>query len=234
MKRKLYIYIAIVAVLNLFEGCKEDTLPLFEGDNYIQFSRPLNDSLTCTFLDVPDTSHRMFPISVDLIGIPSTQDRNLEIQVIPEVTTAQAKHYEVPKQLILGANKVRDTIWLKVNNTPDLKDSPVKIVYQIKETDAFKVGERNYSMGVLYFTNKISQPIWWRGTVQSSFLGTYSDKKYALFIKLTNRVDIDPNNLTELTELTLILKNHLREMKNEGNTVYENDGTEMTVNLIGG
>lgn len=67
-----------------------------------------------------------------------------------------------------------------------------------------------------------------------SYLGDYSDKKYTLFIQETGVADLDPNNADELRYYTIIFKNYLLREKDNNRTVREEDGTEMTVNLIGG
>lgn len=229
---KILKYLGILLSFILLYSCDKEEIAVFKGENYVQFSRSLADSLTCSFLGDPTAESVLFPISLDLVGKPSNKDRKIKLKVLDQFTTASKSHYEFPAEIIFGSDHTVDTIWLKVNNTPDLKNEAVKLVYSIESSGDLLRGEAQYSTGVLYFTNKIAKPIWWTGTVQSSYLGTYSDKKYQLFIDILGVVDLDPNNLNQVLEYSLKLKNYLLQEKEADRTVFEVNGVEMTVNVI--
>lgn len=223
----------LVLLLSLF-ACKQQEVMMFEGENYIQFNKSIKDSLTCSFLSDPDADFKLFPIVMDVVGKPSPNERKVKLSVINELSTANSSHYKIDQEATFRANRVSDTLWVKVFNTPDLKNKAVKIVYTLQNNNDFKVGEFNYSIGVLYFTNRLARPAWWNEDVVDDYLGEYSDKKYQLFIDLTKKVDIDPDNSVEVLECTMLLKNYLLRQKDIGHTVYEEDGTEMEVYFIGG
>ena len=59
--------------------------------------------------------------------------------------------------------------------------------------------------------------------------------KYELFIKINDgKVNVNVNDANEIRTCTLKLKNYLKQMAENDQTVYEKDGTEMKVAYIGG
>ncbi|WEK35036.1 MAG: DUF4843 domain-containing protein [Candidatus Pseudobacter hemicellulosilyticus] len=232
--KKASSYLFILMVLVIAQSCKKDTIMLYEGDTYLQFSRNVEDSSTFSFLALPDDDQAQTPISVELVGKPADHDRSYKISVMTELSTAPASNYVLPDKFVFRAGKVIDTAWLTLNKTPEIAVAPVKLVLRLEATDDFKVGQTNYAFAILYISNVIARPDWWNGTVEGRFLGGYSDKKYELFIQVAGRSEINGANLDEVRYYTMMLKNYLLQEKDAGRTVYEDNGEEMTVALIGG
>jgi hypothetical protein len=105
---------------------------------------------------------------------------------------------------------------------------------KIQETADFRIGQTDHAVIIMYVSNVVARPDWWDDNLEGRFLGTYSDKKLLLFIQVTGVSTLDPNNEFELRYYTLIFKNYLLKEKDAGRTVYEDNGAEMTVALIGG
>lgn len=229
--RSCYI---VLAVLVIASSCKKDKIMLYEGDTYLQFTRHVEDSSTFSFLALPDDDEAVDPISVELVGKPETRDRTYKISVIPEESTASAANYTLPPTFTFRAGRTIDTAWITLKKTPEIAVAPLRLVLRLEPTDDFKVGQTDYAFAILYISNVIARPDWWNSTVEGRFLGDYSDKKYELFIEVTGRSEIDGSNLEEVRLYTMMLKNYLLREKDAGRTVYEENGEEMTVALIGG
>ena len=233
MKRHPFYYI-LLALLPCALSCKKDNIQLYEGSDYIQFSRSFTDSSLFSFLAMPNKDEAVAPLAVELAGQPADRDRTYRISVVKELSTATEANYLLPASFTLKANKVKDTAWITLKKTPAISVKPVKLVLKIEESDELKVGQTDHSAIILYISNVLARPDWWNDTVESRFLGAYSDKKFQLFVQVTGQTDLDPDDDSTLRYHTLRFKNYLLQEKDAGRTVYEENGTEMTVALIGG
>lgn len=233
MQKIRFIYI-IAAALVVMQSCKKDDIQTYEGSSYIQFVRGYNDSSLFSFLGMPDENTATVPIAVQIAGMPSDKDRTYKIGIVSGATSAAPANYELPTSFTLRANRTVDTAWITVKKTPDLSTRPVRLVLKIEKTDDFGIGQTDQAVFILYISNVVARPDWWNGNVEGRFLGSYSDKKLLLFIEVTGRPDLDPNNENEIRYYTIIFKNYLLREKDQGRTVFEANGEEMTVSLIGG
>ncbi|QEC43665.1 DUF4843 domain-containing protein [Pseudobacter ginsenosidimutans] len=232
---KLIQYLLIpCCILALFSSCKKDEIELYKGDEYIQFSKNYTDSSAFSFLALPDEDEGAMPLTVELIGKPVDKDRQYKITVVKEASTAEEGNYALPSGFTLPANSIADTAWITIKKTPAISVKPLRLVLRITPTDDFRQGQTDYSIAIINISNVIAQPGWWKERVEWYFLGDYSNKKYQLFIQVTGKVDLNPANEPELRNYTILFKNYLLMEKDAGRTVYEEDGSEMTVALIGG
>ncbi|MDO5665726.1 MAG: DUF4843 domain-containing protein [Bacteroidia bacterium] len=230
--KKLYILFTIV--LFCFSSCKEDAIMTYSGGDYIQFNKPVTDSLTCSFLLYSGLSEVAFPLPVELVGMPKPSDRKYKVEIDQEFTNAPQANYEIPKEFTFRSGMAQDTCWLTLRKTPEISIKPVRLVVKLVESSDFKLGQTEHTKSIIYITNIIAIPDWWNTRVRRYYLGVYSDKKYRLFIQVTGKITMDVRNEDELRFNTLLLKYYLQKEKDAGRTVYEDDGTEMKVTLTTG
>jgi hypothetical protein len=233
MKRSRFYYLPVMALLTA-AACKKDNIKLYSGASYIQFSKSYTDSSLFSFLALPDKDEAQTPMPVELVGRPENKDRTYKIEVVKELTSATEANYSVPATFTLKAGHIADTAWITVKKTPDLAVKPVRLVLKIAATDDLGIGQADYAISIIYLSNVIAKPDWWDEDVTDEYLGDYSDKKYKLFIQVTGMSDLDENDGNQLRYYTILFKNYLLREKDAGRTVYEDNGTEMTVALIGG
>ena len=81
--------------------------------------------------------------------------------------------------------------------------------------------QAGYSVGI------ISQPDWWNQDFADAFLGTYSNKKYEEFIKATGVSDLSEMDNSEISALCREFVYYLREQRDKGNEIREEDGSSM-------
>ncbi len=234
MKRFHPFELAVAALLLFIFSCKKDEIMLYNDNSYIQFTRDYADSSVFSFLALPDQNEARVPFAIELLGKPENRDRQYKISVFDELTNAPQANYSLPETFTLKANQTVDTAWITVRKTPEIAVKPVKLTLRIEDTPDFKIGQTDYSVNIVYISNVIARPDWWDDTVEGRFLGDYSDKKYELFIQVTGVSDFDQNDQNLLRTYTIMLKNYLLKEKDAGRTVYEDNGSEMTVALIGG
>jgi hypothetical protein len=233
MKSTRYLAI-ILATLLCTQACKKDNIDVYAGETYVQFSRGYADSSLFSFLALPNSNEGTTPLAVELVGFPENRDRHFNVTVVKELSTAPEANYVLPKSFTLRANRTKDTVWMTLKKTPEIAIKPVKLVLKLEPTTDFKVGQSDHAALILYISNIVARPDWWDGSVEGSFLGEYSDKKYKLFIDVTGRSELDNTNEYEVRYYTTIFKNYLLREKDAGRTVYEDNGSEMTVAMIGG
>lgn len=224
----------MIALLALVQSCSKDEIMRYDSGNYVQFNKSFKDSSMFSFLALPDDDEAKTPLVIELVGKPSDKDRQYKISVANELTTATPGHYSLPSSFTLRANRTTDTAWVTVKKLPDLSVKPVRLVLKIESTDELKFGQIDYCVSILNISNVIARPDWWNQTVEWYYLGEYSDKKYSLFIQVTGLSEINSSNIDIVRYYTMKLKNYLLQEKDAGRTVYEDNGTEMTVEMIGG
>lgn len=225
-------YFLFIIPLFLIFSCSEDEIKVYKSGDYIQFSNSVVDSSTYSFLPYPDSSQLRFPLAVELIGMPSKADRKYKIGVVSKLTSAPKENYEIPSEFIFRAGMAKDTCWILLKKTPEISKKPVRLTVELVASEDFQIGQTEYATSIIYISNVIFKPDWWTKAVTRYYLGDYSDKKYQLFIEVTGKMDVVDEE--ELRNNTLLLKYHLLKEKDAGRTVYEDDGTEMTVSLIMG
>jgi hypothetical protein len=230
---KKYVY--ITTLLLAAAACQRDEILTYEAADYVHFERRFVDSSSFTFVSYPNDDEIYYPVVVSLVGNVAAHDRPYGVRVIDNYTTAPAANYELPAAFALKANAVADTFLVKLVKTPDLQSTAIRLALQVTGSDELLAGETERSVFILWYTDQIARPAWWDGTMESAFLGRYSDAKYRLFMSVTGVGDMTGMEYHDRRYYTLIFKNYLREMKASGHTVYEADNaTEMTVALIGG
>ncbi|WP_294139418.1 DUF4843 domain-containing protein [uncultured Sanguibacteroides sp.] len=232
--KKIYTLLFVAGFWGMMLSCDRDDIMLYTAGDYIQFVKNLVDSSTCSFLAYPDDNQLLFPVVVEVVGKPSTEDRNYKIVVADEYTNATTANYDLPASFVMKAGKVIDTCWVTFKKTDEIATRALRLSLKLEVTPDFRLGQTDRLGNIIYVSNMIAKPDWWNSTVTNSYLGEYSDKKYRLFIQETGMADIDSDNTDELRYYTIIFKNYLLKEKDKGTPVKEENGMEMTVELIGG
>ena len=75
----------------------------------------------------------------------------------------------------------------------------------------------------------ISRPEWWDEVVVNSFLGTYSDTKYRLFIEATGIADMTNLSESEMRAYSMILRDFLKKGREEGKEFIDENGEPINV-----
>jgi hypothetical protein len=235
MKREIILLLAI-ALLGL-SSCQEAEIPLYSGENYIQFVKnPTTDSTTVSFLMAPGATELDSFLIVKTTGSGYPTETPYKISVDRQFTTAvEGTHFKLPTTTTFKAGAMRDTLPVTFYRTADMKTTAFRLVLRVEENDAFKPGQLQYQYKVFIVHDKIARPDWWTADVSNYYFGPYSDKKYQQFIDVTGIADMTGATLSELRVRALQLKYWLEEYKasNNGFPMLEVNGDEMTVPING-
>ncbi|MDR2130874.1 MAG: DUF4843 domain-containing protein [Odoribacteraceae bacterium] len=230
------IFLSTAFILLLACGCEQQDIPTYNdltSDRYVYLYRAWTDSTETSFFFYPGQTEILYPVSVRSTGT-SDQDETYKIAAVAELTTAPAGTYEIPAAPVMRAGRDIDTCYIKLKLADILNTTKVRLVIQLQPSEHFLPGRTEYREAIIWFHNIIAKPAWWTSTVTSQYLGEYSDEKYTLFLDVVG-VDLRGATDSQLRNYALVFKKYLTDKKNMDppETVYEKDGREMTVTVLG-
>lgn len=236
-----------------FVSCSEQGLDTYSGKEYIYFkkaieednSKKVYDSISVSFAyDLPSVTDSIYHIPVKVQGFVKSYDREINVQVDQSATAIQGTNFELintPYYIPAGENI--GMVSVKLKRTPELRENELVFAINIVPNEHFDVGiltsrtsGNNENRVVnpdkfqISFSDILVEPSNWR--ILQGWLGPYSQKKLYLLAEV-NEIPVPnyntlPNIGTFLTHIA-VLKAYLIEQKAAGNTVYEDDGTEMVL-----
>jgi hypothetical protein len=218
-------------------GCQKEEVPVYSGNNYIQFVKNLTtDSTTVAFLNAPGATQLDSMLIVKMTGSPYRQEKAYRISVDTRFTTAvEGTHFSLPERTVFKPGQMRDTLAITFYRTADMKTQTYRLVLRVEPNEIFQLGQLQYQYKVFLVHDNISRPTWWTDAVSTSYLGPYSDLKYQYFIDATGVADLTGATSSDLRINALKLKYWLEEQKalNDGEPVREANGDEMKVSING-
>ena len=203
------IYSLLIATFFLLVACEKDEIRIWDSGNYVQFVEEYKDSLTYSFFFYGTQEEIKVPLNMRLIGLPLANDAYVSLRVNKELTTAEPDSYEL------------------------LDTKEVRLVIDIVENDVLKPGQNIYTRKVVRFSSLISQPLWWDDVVTESLLGKYTETKFRLFMEVTGVGDLTELSESERWSLARQFKYYLIKKEDEGNPVQDEDGSYMSVPVVG-
>lgn len=180
---KIYAAIAMIAAA-LLSSCREDTLKVYDGDNYVHFTPDGNDTPTAEYNfaygETTRETEAEVPVEIRLWGYLPSSDFRCRVSVAEESTTASAADYELPEAAVFRAGRPADTLWIKVRRKPELLATSYRLSVKMDGADGgHVVGPSSYSVVTVRVTDAITaMPAWWNTT---QALGEYSPMKYRVF-----------------------------------------------------
>lgn len=243
----------IASLVVLLTACDKDDVMIFRDKHEIYFEKfyvdatypgvETKDSTVASFFSYPEgTTSIEVPLVVNLSGKLLTRDLTFGLKVVPEFTTANADEYDLAEKYVFrsgtvseGAKEIQDTIYVKINYNSrlDLQPEGVVLVLELVPGEDVGLGQLERRAAKIILTTQAAQPDWWDDEVTNALLGTYSQKKYKLFLKevdKTARLDgtLIQKNPDEAIKLVMQFKKWLGE---QNPAITENDGSLMTVKL---
>lgn len=267
MKIKKFFGGLAAALLLVQYSCKEDQLDFHSGADAIYFSSnetrgriPGTPSEYYSFGYVSaDVDHYIKKIPVITTGRLKDYDREYKVQVSDTSTMVLGKDFEfLNERFFIPANKVTDTIYLKINRSPKLSKKILSVGIELIANSNFTTelnrqilgtGDNkkiisftgyNFSAddmaGAPWFWNLQSNPQRARATI--NYLGDYSAKKLQLILA---RFELDVQPMLEIGYFPSGamfntwgngMKSYFTEMANKGTPVLEEDGTPMKMGIL--
>ena len=234
MKRIIFIF-TLLSVLMSLPSCQEDSIDVFGDQNYIHYKQESKKPYRFSFATVPGVEEYEFKIPVSLIGKTLTSDKTYRIEVVTSgsdvVTTATSATYTLPENPVFRSGMIEDTLKITLRDNPELAQEKV-LVLTVADNDNFLVGPVKNQLAVLYVSNYFVQPEWWDDDMTNVFLGTYSDIKYREFIVATGKSDLTGMSVAQVQAYVITFIYHLRELDEQGQTLYEADGVTKVLDTI--
>lgn len=243
---KHIFFTAILAAL--LAGCSKE-IKTYDGQAFIYFTRAteqevpgvaVTDSSLITFaFGGINQTDSLIKLYVKATGQPQPADRPYTISMNPATTAQAGVHYDILNtDLSVKAGRVADTLLLLLHRTPDMVDSSFNIVIDLAPNNYFGT---DLDLNVVSTTRTIStirqkvvvndilkRPARWL----DAYLGPFTRKKFFLMAELLgfplNKLEASVS-VAEITFYGKFMQRYLNEQKQLGNTILEDDGTEMAM-----
>ncbi|MCA5004318.1 DUF4843 domain-containing protein [Sphingobacterium bovistauri] len=190
IKRVCCILIALASL----SSCKEN---VFQADDFKTGIYFITDSIDYSFGITPlETKNHRLDIPVRIMGNPSSQDREFNVELLVAKTDAEENiHYKIPTSFLVKADSVNGIIPLEILRE-SLGNANYKIAFNLLENGNFVPTSKETSSTVITFNNRIEQPHWvnpWANDNvrlwPSSQLGPWNPMVYVKFVELVNEVE---------------------------------------------
>lgn len=228
---KYSIFILLTLAL-LWQGCDQREIPLYDtAEYYIEFENPTTDSTIFTFIYYPNDEYYDMAVPVKVAGVAPDRDLTYSLYADEDFSTATSTQYSLPEEMTFRAGRYHDTCYVRLNKTADLSTNEVRLVLRLEATSDMAVGKLENSVTVIRFSNMVARPEWWDSDVEQYYLGSYSQKKFLLFLEVVD-TDLTDANKSQIRNAALKFKQYLLDHEGEPETIDE-DGQPMTVPVPG-
>lgn len=229
MKPIINIISAIAAVL-LLASCREDTLDVYNGDNFVHFT-PTDDNTvreTYNFATDGNTTETevAVPLEIRLWGYLPDSDFRCRFRISEDGTTADEGDYNLPEESVFRKGFPADTVWIRVRRKADLLDTDYAITVVLTGADGHVAAPSQYLSAVITVTDRLTgkAPAWWNTTPA---LGEYSDMKFRVFNIYLGKYLDSLNGYTSITfeeEVAEFKRWWINEWKEGRYMYYADDG----------
>ncbi len=252
MKMKYTIEKAMALLLSLlFVACGEESLLVNSNDvAYVQFALNMTtDTTSVSFKMYNEGEDAKIPIEVTVFGQLQQDDLSFSVGVDEKKTTLSSALYSLPTDCKIRKGLLKDTIYVVLKNDPILKTETKRLELTIVESESVKLGNFVNSKAIVTVTDRLFKPRWWSvndlgdpknpaNSVESFYLGRYSEKKYQLFLELLKKDNVVFDGSSQMMyKYALKLKGKLIEMNGTSDesqwTVTDELGEVMRVPVAG-
>lgn len=213
-------YILLVAISFAFFACSEDDLKTYNSEHYVFFTTKDGvDTTKFSFTHFPLEEEHIVQFEINLIGDPLDEDTEYSLCVIDSLTTVKKDQYKMLSP-VFRAGQTKDTLEVTLVKTDDLEND-VTLVLALNANDHFEPGLAGMRQVKVTFNNVFSKPLWWKGKIQTLYLGTFSKKKFEEFVKYTGVSDLTGVDMSVVRMLSLEFKAYVEEK----NIIDKDDAT---------
>lgn len=233
------IYLNLLLIMCLLLSCEKDEKFDYVGGNQIYFAASADSSIYSFAIQKSDVKEDMAYIPVAVAGKAAGKDREIQIEVIREQTTAKegtdyasGAHFHLEKT-ILKQGEIETVIPVKVFRQADIDGGEVVVGLRIVPDENF-LGD----MGDEFLVHKfkindiLTKPDNWDSYIRRYF-GEYGPVKYQFIIDMLGRYDFradgeDPVSKAEMAYYKDKLKTYLIEYEAENGPLYEEGNVKVT------
>lgn len=234
----------------LFDSCQEEGLGVNSNDvSYISFNKKMTTDTTRVCFQFygleegSDVKVAQVPIEVSICGKVQDEDLEFTLSIDTAISTLPESQCVLPEKCVFKQGQLLDTIYVKLKNSEALAKKIQLIALRINAEGEVREGITIHSRAIIAVTDRLFKPDWWAlldiydgtySSVESYYLGVYSDKKYLMFLEELQKDNVvfDGTDKQVLRKYALRLKYTLKRLKEEGNPVLV-EGVEITVPVGG-
>ena len=225
----------IIIVLTLFVGlnflnCSTSNIETFGSKASLYFPKYVYTSDQYVRIDTAFTSFSFYPgieeitvpFKISLVGKILNEDKEYKVVVVDSLTTAKVGQYAFDEKLTFRRKVVEDSLCVKIFKSKLAENEEVVLTLRLIENENFTLGYNDKRDIKLRFNNAISKPTWWDKSIEESFFGVYSYKKFQTIIEATAVSSIEGLAPSDIRILVLKTKDYI-----EDNNITEEDGSKM-------
>ena len=206
MKAKILALIIGLGMGLVFCSCEKD-LEKYSGTDYIRFVSVFEkDSVDYNF---------------GLAGKTTTDRIGIEVKVTGEVLDYDREY------------KVKMCIMILIYILEELKAEKLYLQLDLVESAHFKLCFPESNSCKIYLTDRIVRPGWWDEWHETEGLGSYSETKYRLFIRISGTFDLENIAYPEKRAAILKFKYYLEEEAAQGRVIMDENNQPMQVKMVG-
>ncbi|WP_025141680.1 DUF4843 domain-containing protein [Pedobacter jeongneungensis] len=249
--KKIKFYAAGLLLMILANAC-EKKLESYLGKNDIYFNDAarlpafsgdaIKDSTIMSFSLAKNTDSIVNMI-IKTTGTVSDQDRLYKLAIDPASTAVAGKHFDfLPTTFSIKKNKLQDTVKIRFRRTADMQLQNFTLFFNLEANENFATemrdkvintttGQKLSFIKYRWFINDIiKKPARWL----DGYFGTFTRKKLSLIAQV---LGVEPSyidtsiSVAEMTAFGKFMQRYLNEQKAAGNTIYEDDGSEMIMGV---
>ena len=247
---------AVCGELLLLASCQEEGLVVnTNGLSYIGFSRKMTTDTTKVCFQFygleegQDVKVAEIPIEVSICGKIQDKDLEFTVSVDEALSTFPKSQCILPEVCKIKNGQLKDTIYIKLKNSENLKTETKLIAIKVNEAGEVKEGDFIYSRALIAVTDRLFKPDWWAlldiydgtySSVDQYYLGYYSETKFIMFLAELQKDDVvfDGKDKQVLRKYSLRLKNTLKRENAERaargeEPLKDENGVTITVAVAG-
>lgn len=255
MKKIVILSIVFLSFLG-FTACNQEEIETYSSTDNIYFSpsvfittyvgttpTPIDSTGFGFGFEAVSVKEKVYKLLIRVQGKVSNVDRKVKLTVDPLSTAVEGTNFTLPENMVMHAGKEVDTIAIKIKRTPDLKNKALTLVVNLEDNEFFTTKMKTRVTNILTqetlsfvqfkisFDDKIVKPLTWVPT----YVGIFTPKKFLLMCDILqlNPViflqgyDQPGVSSAEYRYYGNFMRRYLADQKVAGNTIYEDDGTEM-------
>ena len=209
----------------LLFACTEKKIPTFNDGREIFFEKfymdevypgtASADSTVISYFFYPDGTRDIeIPLVVCLSGRLLTSDVTFKSTTVGEDVT-----------------EVKDTVFVKIHRSARMDDAPVRLIVELVPNEMIGLGQYERCRAKIIVSTIAIKPDWWTTEVTNNLLGTYSEKKYKLFLnEIDTNAEMSARLIQERPDQAIKLVMKFKAWLSEQNPpVTEEDGSIMKV-----
>lgn len=192
----------MLAAILAVTSCQEKDIEVFGEEHILYFDKfwtdadypgtEKADSTNVTFFFVDEDQNQTYAdLIVVLAGRKPAQNLDFKLRVVPELTTAQPDEYTLSdrytfrnRPIAPEAKQIQDTIRIQINRSKRLEtlEQGFRLVLEMVPDGNVSLGQKERIRSIIHVTKNPVKPNWWNKEIEVTLLGTYTAKKYKLFL----------------------------------------------------